>query len=94
MLSSQSAYSPTEPDLTVTALNTLLDDMQATNSAAVKAEIPLTSSRQERDRLLYAPKTGMMATGLAVKEYVKAVFGVSSQQYKKVRQISFKNQKL
>ena len=72
----------------------LRDGMQTTNHAAVAAEISLTAARQERNRLLYAPGTGMMATGLAVKEYVKAVFGVSSQQYKEVRPISFKNQKL
>jgi hypothetical protein len=36
----------------------------------------------------------MMDTGLAVKEYVKAVFGVANPQYRQVRQITFRNQKL
>jgi hypothetical protein len=93
LVSSQPAYIPSENDLTVPALNTLLNEMRATNSNAVTAEIPLTAARQERNRLLYTPKTGMMDTGLAVKEYVKAVFGASSQQYKQVRKITFKNKK-
>jgi hypothetical protein len=93
LVSSQPAYTPSENDLTVSALNTLLDEMRATNSNAVTTEITLTAARQERNRLLYTPKTGMMDTGLAVKEYVKAVFGTSSQQYKQVRKITFRNQK-
>jgi hypothetical protein len=55
------------------------------------AEVPLASARQERNKLLYAPKTGMMDTALAVKEYVKAVFGTSSPQYKEVQHIRFRN---
>lgn len=94
LVESQPAYTPAEAELSVTALTALRDEMRTTNHAAVAAEISLTAARQERNRLLYAPGTGMMATGLAVKEYVKAVFGVSSQQYKEVRPISFKNQKL
>lgn len=94
LVESQPAYAPTETELSVTSLTALRDAMRTTHQAAVVAEIPLTAARQERNRLLYAPKTGMMATGLAVKEYVKAVFGTSSQQYREVRPISFKNQKL
>jgi hypothetical protein len=92
-LTSQSAYAPAETDLTVTALNQLLSDLRTTNEAVTVAEAPLATARQERDKLLYAPKTGMMDTAMAVKEYVKAVFGASSPQYKKVWHIKFVNRK-
>ncbi|MDR1223414.1 MAG: hypothetical protein LBL07_11140 [Tannerella sp.] len=94
LVESQPAYTPAEPDLSVDALKTLLDEMRTTNSAVMAAEAPLASLRQERNRLLYAPKTGMMDTALMVKEYVKAVFGTSSPQYRKVNQIQFKNKKI
>ncbi|MDR1582268.1 MAG: hypothetical protein LBS55_03255 [Prevotellaceae bacterium] len=68
--------------------------MQATNEAVTVANVPLANARQERDRLLYAPQTGMISTALQVKEYVKAVFGASSPQYKEVRLIKFENKKL
>jgi hypothetical protein len=57
----------------------------------VKATVPLANARAERDKLLYAPKTGMMDTALAVKEYVKSVFGSKSTQYKEVQRIKFRN---
>jgi hypothetical protein len=90
---SQSAYTPVEQDITVAGLMQLLEDMKTTNAATMTAEASLTGARQERDRLLYEPKTGMMPTALTVKEYVKAVFGASSPQYREVNHITFKNQK-
>jgi hypothetical protein len=91
LVSSQPAYAPAETDLKVPALNQLLNDMCVANDAAKATAIPLANARQERDRLLYAPKTGMMDTALRVKEYVKAVFGTKSPQYKEVQHIPFRN---
>jgi hypothetical protein len=94
LVGSQPAYTPTEPDLTVAALTALLDEMRTTNAAVMLAETPLANARQERNKLLYAPKSGMIDTALAVKEYVKAVFGASSPEYKEVKHIKFENRKL
>ncbi|MDR0603590.1 MAG: hypothetical protein LBG80_04715, partial [Bacteroidales bacterium] len=94
LLKHQSTYTPTEPDLTIQALEQMYHNMQSTNDRFVEVEAALTTARQERNKLLYAPKTGMMDTALAVKEYVKAAFGAASPQYKEVKHISFKNRKL
>jgi hypothetical protein len=94
LLKSQPAYTPAETDLTVTALDQLLLAMQTTNAEAMETEVALANARQERNQLLYAPKTGMIDIALAVKEYVKAVFGASSPQYKMIKHISFKNRKI
>ena len=91
LVSSQPAYNPIETELTVPALTALLTEMRDSNTAVVHAAVPLASARQTRDELLYAPKTGMIDTALLVKEYVKAVFGASSHQYKEVRHIKFRN---
>jgi hypothetical protein len=94
LVSSQAAYAPAEEELTVTALNELLSSMRAANDLAIKTAVPLANARAERNQLLYTPKTGMMATALAVKEYVKAVFGTKSPQYDAVKHIKFTNKKL
>jgi hypothetical protein len=94
LLKSQPSYIPSETDLTTLALDQLLLDMQTTNARVVEAEVSLANARQNRNELLYAPKTGMMDSGLAVKEYVKAVFGYTSPQYKQVKHISFRNKKI
>jgi hypothetical protein len=94
IVESQPLYAPTEADLTVASLQTFYAALVDTNSAAVTASVPLATARQVRDDMLYNPETGMMTTALLVKEYVKAVFGATSQQYKEVKHISFRNKKI
>jgi hypothetical protein len=91
LVASQALYKPTEGELKVAALKQLLSEMREANNAAMAAEVPLANARRERDRLLYASKTGMMDTALLAKEYVKSVFGASSPQYKEVLHIKFHN---
>jgi hypothetical protein len=93
-VASQPSYAPLETELSVSSLRMLLASMRNTNDAVITAAIPLTAARQERDTLLFAPKTGMIDTALAVKLYVKAAFGARSQEYKEVNHISFKNRKI
>ena len=90
----QPAYTPAEEDLQEAALKTLLSEMRLANDAVMVSLPPLTAARQERDKLLYAPKTGMIDTALAVKEYVKAVFGYNSPEYREVNHIRFQNRKI
>jgi hypothetical protein len=91
LVASQPAYAPSETDLSVASMTELLNEMRTSNDAVMAAIVPLTAARQERDELLYAPKTGMIDTALLVKEYVKAVFGPGSPQYKEVHHVSFRN---
>jgi hypothetical protein len=94
LVASQTAYDPAENDLKVGSLNYLLAEMRAANNAVLAAIVPLATARQERNKQLYTPTTGMMDTGLTVKEYVKGVFGAASPQYKEVRSIKFVNRKI
>jgi hypothetical protein len=94
LVASQSSYTPAENDLTVASLKTLLAEMREANEAVMRAVVPVTAARQERDRLIFEPKTGMIDTALTIKKYVKALFGTNSQQYKEVNHIKFKNKSL
>jgi hypothetical protein len=92
-VASQPSYVPAETDLTVASLKNFLAELRSANETVIAAYTPLANARQERDKLLFGPKTGMIDTALTVKEYVKAVFGASSRQYKEIHHISFKNRK-
>ncbi|MDR1373027.1 MAG: hypothetical protein LBJ17_07950 [Dysgonamonadaceae bacterium] len=87
-------YLPVEYDLTVTGLGDYRDRMGEVNDAAVQSHLLLTNARAHRNRLLYTPVTGMMDTALHVKEYIKAVFGATSEIYKRVHHIKFANKKI
>jgi len=90
----QQAYQPAEEDLSIDSLTAFLTAMKTTNDTARMAYIPLVSAREQRDKLLYTPVTGMMDTALLAKAYVEAMFGAASPQYKRVNHITFRNRKL
>jgi uncharacterized protein (DUF1810 family) len=94
LLKSQPGYTPAEEELTIAYLEVLLNNMRAANARFIEAEVLLAAARQRRNHALYATKTGMMDTALAVKEYVKAVFGATSVEYKEVKHINFVNKKI
>ncbi|MDX9848617.1 MAG: hypothetical protein RBT74_16670 [Tenuifilaceae bacterium] len=94
LLASLSAYAPNEEELKVSSLTALYTQLQAVNTAAVTAEIPLRSTRIARNDLLYKADTGVVDTSTDVKTYVKSVFGPSSPQYKSVSGIKFTHRRM
>ncbi|MGJ8592785.1 MAG: hypothetical protein ACSHXF_09570 [Aquaticitalea sp.] len=84
-------YSPSAEDLTIVELRAFLLALKDINSEVAKAKSKLTKARTRRNKILYNPITGMVDIAIAVKEYVKAVFGFSSPEYREVRHIKFKN---
>ena len=82
-------YAPNEADLKVTALNALLTDLKAKNTAVVAATTPLSNARINRNKTLYDPATGLVTAAAEVKMYVKSLFGASSPQYKQISGIKF-----
>ncbi|MFA4922877.1 MAG: hypothetical protein WC557_01645 [Ignavibacteriaceae bacterium] len=89
LLSAQTGYAPNETELSTAALATLLTNMKTTNTAAIDAFTPLSNSRIERNKSLYAEKTGLVDISADVKKYVKSVFGATSPQYKQVSGLKF-----
>lgn len=88
-LTAEPKYLPNENELKLTALNTMLADLKAKNTAVINATTTASNARIARDKALYAEVTGMVDTALDVKTYVKSVFGASSPQYKQVSALKF-----
>ncbi len=94
LLQSIPSYSPNEVDLKLTALNTYLANLTATNNAAVVAHTKINNTRIARNKVLYTPITGLCDIGEEVKDYIKSVYGTNAPEYKQIRSIKFKPQKL
>jgi hypothetical protein len=88
-LTAEPKYLPNENELKLTSLNTLLTDLKTKNTAVINATTAASNARIARDKALYAETTGVVDTALAVKTYVKSVFGASSPQYKQVSGLKF-----
>lgn len=90
-LSAEPKYLPNENELKVTALNTLLTDLRAKNTAVINANTAWSNTRIARDKALYDPATGLFDIAQAVKVYVKSVYGTKSPQLKQVSALRFSN---
>lgn len=90
LLASIALYAPNEANLKVVALTTLCDDLKAKNSAVVNAATLLSNARITRNEILYKPDTGLVDTALAVKTYIKSLYGATSPQYKQVSKLEFR----
>jgi hypothetical protein len=90
-LTAEPKYLPNENELKLLALNTLLTDLKAKNTAVINANTGVSNARINRDKALYADITGLIDTALAVKLYVKSVYGATSPQYKQVSALKFTN---
>jgi len=91
LLTNEPLYSPNEADLSVPNLNGTLANMQSTNTAVINAYTDYSNAHINRDTVLYAAGTGLVDIALAVKQYVKSVYGATSPQYKQVSALKFKN---
>lgn len=90
LLDSSAAYMPNETDLTVAALQSKLANLQGANTAVIDAYTLYSNKRIARNETLYNPVTGLVATAINVKKYVKSVFGATSPQYKQVSGLQFR----
>jgi len=89
LLSAIPEYNPNEPELTTAALTTLHSELNTRNTAVITAEVPLSNARIARNEVLYTDTTGLVDIALTVKNYIKAVFGATSPQYKQISKLKF-----
>lgn len=83
-------YAPVEPELKITGLTALANDLQAKNEAVNAAFAPVSAARGLRDELLYLNEDCVVNIALQVKAYVRAAFGASSQIYKSIKGLQFR----
>ncbi|MFZ6012451.1 MAG: hypothetical protein ACOYXT_19055 [Bacteroidota bacterium] len=88
-LSAEPRYKPNEPELQVKSLNALLTDLKNKNDEVIHASVNLSNVRIERNTILYAPETGVYDVAMAIKKYVKSIFGAKSPQFAQVSAVKF-----
>ncbi|CAM4432423.1 hypothetical protein [Flavobacterium terrigena] len=94
VLETETSYTPNETELKVEAIQTKITELTAKNTAVATAYTNVSNSRIARNETLYATNTGLVETALAVKKYIKSIFGATSPQYAQVKGIEFTKPKL
>ena len=89
LLTNEPLYVPNETDLKVAALNTLLTSLKTANTAVINANTTLANARISRNKILYAPSTGLYDVQLEIKKYVKSVYGATAPEYKEISKLKF-----
>jgi len=91
---SEATYKPNESYLSVASLRGVLDNLRKLNDQVVAAKVALREARRNRDTLLYVGEESLVSTAQAVKQYVKAIYGYTSQQHTEVFRIGFTKPKV
>jgi len=86
-------YAPNETELKPKALNAMLADLRAKNKAVTTAAVPYKKALNNRNKVMYAVKTGLVDVAIESKDYVKSAFegGAKSPEYALVKGINFRN---
>ena len=93
LLTVEPGYDPNEVELKLTTLIAKLAELKAANTAAINQFTNWSNRRIERNDIIYNPLTGVVATALDIKKYIKSVYGASSPQYKQVSGLQFRMRK-
>ncbi len=88
-LQNQTNYTPNETAFQVVTLQADLANLKSINTAANNAKANLTSSRIDRNKLFYGDTNNLLDVVKRTKNYIKGLYGASSQQYKSVLAIKF-----
>ena len=91
VLSAFPDYAPNEANLTIAAITTFRDRLNATNAAYSTAETNLLNARINRQSVLYNNPESLVPVAKNVKRYVKFVWKANSPQFKDVNSIRFRN---
>jgi hypothetical protein len=83
-------YNPNEAKYKVSGLESLADSLEADNNLVSTTFASLDAARRLRDELLYTNEDSICKTAQMVKNYVKAIHGANSPQYKAISGLIFK----
>ena len=87
-------YNPNENDLQIPQLQARLTALETSKTVWINTHTTYSNAIRDRNNLLYHPETGLTAISQKVKVYVKSIYGGRSHQYKQVRMLAFKSQKI
>ena len=88
-VASEPRYCPNEPTLQVAGLQQTLASLFSLNKAVMDAEIRLEEARIKRNTVYYIAPESLVDTAVAVKTYVRSVFGFQSQQHQQMQKLLF-----
>jgi hypothetical protein len=89
MVTGLTGYTPNETRLSATGLAAHVTTLRTLNGTVTTAYIALTQARNSRDNALYDLRTGAVTLAKQTKNYVKAVYGKNSPEYKALSQFDF-----
>jgi hypothetical protein len=84
LLTSETNYTPNEPNLKIDSLNVKLDELKVANTNVINSFTIISNKRIERNSLFYTGHNALTEIAKQVKNYVKSVFGAASPQYKQI----------
>ena len=91
LLSNEPKYIPNEVPLQVVTMQTKIVNMKKTNSLVITVTPPYKKAMANRDIVLYTKDTGLVDTSKVVKSYCLSVLESSSDMYKNIKHLAFKN---
>ncbi len=83
---------PNETEIQILSLSEFFLHLKSVNDHVIDAANAVEAQRVLRNLVIYRPVDGMVDVSLAVKKYVRSVWGFGSEQYKIVSGISLKQQ--
>ena len=89
VISVDPSYMANEPELSVTGLKSILKKMNSLNSSVAEVKVKLSNARITRNEWLYTKAEAIVPVSRAVKKYVRAIFGLNSEQYRQIKNLSF-----
>jgi hypothetical protein len=90
LASSVPAYSPNETELQSPLLIQFIAQLKNANTAVINATTPYLAAIQNRNNIMYAPKTGLVDVALAVKKYVKSVKSINHAEFRQISGLAFR----
>ncbi len=87
LLASIPLYAPNEKELKVSSLQELYADLMSKNTEVIDAATPLSNARLHRDLVMYKTDTGLVDSAVAVKAYVKSLYGATSPKFKQISKL-------
>ncbi|MCE3228935.1 MAG: hypothetical protein K0S32_3486 [Bacteroidetes bacterium] len=93
LLGTVPGYNPNETELQISTLNAFHGTLKNANTSVIATKTNYSNALINRDEILYKDITGLVDIALAVKSYVKSVYGPKSPQYKQVAKLQFKKYK-
>lgn len=78
-------YMANEPHLSKEGLKSILEKMNGLNSEVAQVKVTLSNARIARNEILYTSPSSVYEVFRLGKKYVRAIFGLNSEQYRQMK---------